>query len=71
MSDRRSTLLRCLVVGCLIGLVIVTGAWAQQPTPKPLTLDQSMSVYNRRIHPPEPPEKLADPQRYHDDPELE
>ena len=58
MNDRQSSLLRCLVIGCVIGLIGAAGAWAQQPAPKLLTFDQSMSVYNRRIHPPEPPEKV-------------
>jgi len=58
MNVPRSTLLHRLVVGCLVGLVGASWAWSQQPTPKPITLDQSMSVYNRRIHPPEPPEKV-------------
>ena len=34
------------------------GAFAQTPAPTPLTWDQSRSVYNRRIHPPQPPERI-------------
>jgi len=48
--------LSLLLVAASAGVGIRFG-WAQTP-PEKLTFDQSKSVYNRRIHPPLPPEKI-------------
>jgi poly-gamma-glutamate capsule biosynthesis protein CapA/YwtB (metallophosphatase superfamily) len=51
------------IIGVIGGLIAPAGtAWGQEPAKK-LTWDQSMSVYNRRIHPPEPAENIDWEQR--------
>jgi poly-gamma-glutamate capsule biosynthesis protein CapA/YwtB (metallophosphatase superfamily) len=52
-----------VIIGVIGGLIAPAGtAWGQEPVKK-LTWDESMSVYNRRIHPPEPAENVAWEQR--------
>jgi poly-gamma-glutamate capsule biosynthesis protein CapA/YwtB (metallophosphatase superfamily) len=46
-----------------VGLLGVVASFAQEPAPPKLTWDQSKSVYNRRIHPPEPAENVNWEQR--------
>ncbi|HPC83311.1 MAG TPA: CapA family protein [Thermoanaerobaculaceae bacterium] len=49
------------VAGVTLGLVLtasVAGVASAQTPPEKLTWDQSRSVYNRRVHPPLPPEKV-------------
>ena len=53
----RTACLRGAVLS-LLALIAGSAAFAQAPVPTPLTWDQSMSVYNRRIHSPQPPERI-------------
>jgi len=59
MNTRDRAIGRRLVAMCLVGAaaqLLPYGATAQNK--EKLTFDQSMSVDNRRIHPPEPPESV-------------
>jgi len=47
-----------MVILVAVGLAFATGVRAQAPEQKKLTWDQSKSVYNRQIHPPQPVEKI-------------
>jgi hypothetical protein len=59
MPRRTRSIARQLGAGCA-GVAIVLGAAAMASAQEatPLTFDRSMSVYNRRIHPPAPPENV-------------
>ncbi len=60
MSGKTSSRERFAAVWAAAAGVIALGgaALAQAPTPAPMTWDQSRSVYNRRVHPPAPPENV-------------
>ncbi|MFA6954468.1 MAG: CapA family protein [Thermoanaerobaculia bacterium] len=47
-----------LLSSLLACVTLASVAAAQSPAPPPLTWDQSKSVVNRRIHPPDPAEKI-------------
>ncbi len=56
---KRTTRSRLTLLSSLLACVALASlAEAQGPARKPLTWDQSKSVVNRRIHPPEPVEKI-------------
>ncbi|HVN77050.1 MAG TPA: CapA family protein [Thermoanaerobaculaceae bacterium] len=59
MKARTGNRLRVLAIVCAAGALWGAGSAAAQPgTPAPMRFDQSMSVYNRRVHPPAPPENV-------------
>jgi poly-gamma-glutamate capsule biosynthesis protein CapA/YwtB (metallophosphatase superfamily) len=60
MIAGKSTCLKTvgMVILVAVGLAFAPGVRAQAPEQKKLTWDQSKSVYNRQIHPPQPVEKI-------------
>ena len=50
--------LAAMYVAAVGGALAAAAALAQAPTSVPLKWDQSKSVYNRRVHPPAPPEDV-------------